>query len=104
METLLKLSPAQALLLRTAARRADGRVSPPETLRGGARAKVLTALLQLGWIEPADGGHTLTSAGYAAIGQQRPIPPDDVQPMDTIGDLQLPPSSRASWPGSSPSA
>ena len=89
METLLKLSPAQSLLLRTAARRADGRVIPPHTLRGGARAKVLTALLQRGWIEPADGGHVLTDAGYAAIGQQRPMPPDDVQPMDTIGDLQL---------------
>lgn len=48
METLLKLSPAQSLLLRTAARRADGRVIPPHTLRGGARAKVLTALLQRG--------------------------------------------------------
>ncbi len=90
METLLKLSPAQSLLLRTAARRADGRVIPPHTLRGGARAKVLTALLQRGWIEPADGGHVLTDAGYAAIGQQRPMPPDDVQPMDTTDDLQLP--------------
>ena len=89
METLLKLSPAQSLLLRTAARRPDGRVIPPDTLRGGARVKVLTSMLQRGWIEPADGGHTLTSAGYAAIGQQRPIPPDDVQPMDTTGDLQL---------------
>ena len=89
METLLKLSPAQSLLLRTAARRADGRVIPPHTLRGGARAKVLTALLQRGWIEPADGGHVLTDAGYAAIGQQRPMPPDDVQPMDTTDDLQL---------------
>ena len=89
METLLKLSPAQSLLLRTAARRADGRVIPPDTLRGGARAKVLTALLQRGWIEPADGGHVLTDAGYAAIGQQRPMPPDDVQPMDTTDDLQL---------------
>ena len=89
METLLKLSPAQSLLLRTAARRADGRVIPPHTLRGGARAKVLTALQQRGWIEPADGGHVLTDAGYAAIGQQRPMPPDDVQPMDTTDDLQL---------------
>ena len=89
METLLKLSPAQSLLLRTAARRADGRVIPPHTLRGGARAKVLTALLQRGWIEPADGGHVLTDAGYAAIGQQRPMPPDDVQSMDTTDDLQL---------------
>ena len=89
METLLKLSPAQSLLLRTAARRADGRVIPPDTLRGGARVKVLTALLQRGWIEPADDGHVLTDAGYAAISQQRPVPPDDVQPVDTIGDLQL---------------
>ena len=89
MDALPKLSPAQNLLLRTAARRADGRVIPPGTMRGGARIKVLTALLQRGWIEPADDGHALTDAGYAAIGQQRPAPPDDVQPVDTIGDLQL---------------
>jgi len=89
MDALLKLSPAQSLLLRTAARRADGRVIPPDTLRGGARAKVLTALLQRGWIEPADSGHVLTDAGYAEIGQQRPMSPDAFQPVDTIGDLQL---------------
>ena len=84
MDTLPKLSPSQSLLLRTAARRADGRVIPPDTLRGGARAKVLAALLQRGWIEPADDGHGMTDAGYAAIGQQRPVPPDDVQPVGTI--------------------
>jgi hypothetical protein len=89
MDTLPKLSPSQSLLLRAAASRADGRAIPPDTLRGGARAKVLTALLQRGWIESADGGHALTDAGYAAIGQQRPVPPDGVQPMDTIDDLQL---------------
>lgn len=89
MDTQPKLSPAQSLLLRTAARRADGRVIPPETLRGGARVKVLTALLQRGWIEPADDGHVMTDAGYAAIGLQRPAPLDDVQSMDTTDDLQL---------------
>ena len=89
MDTQLKLSPAQSLLLRTAARRADGRVTPPDTLRGGARVKVLTALLLRGWIEPADDGHVMTDAGYAAIGQERPVRPDDVQSVDTIGDLQL---------------
>ena len=89
METMLKLSPAQSLLLRTAARRADGRVIPPNTLRGGARVKVLTALLQRGWIEPAGDGHVLTDVGYAAIGQQRPAPPDDVQPVDATDGLQL---------------
>ena len=89
MDTLPKLSPAQALLLRTAARRADGRVIPPDTLRGSARVKVLTALLQRGWIDPADSGHMLTDASYAAIGQQRSVPPDDVQPMDATDDFQL---------------
>lgn len=83
METLLKLSPAQSLL------RPDGRVIPPDTLRGGARVKVLISLLQRGWIEPADSGHVLTDAGYAVIGQQRPMPPDDAQPMDATDDLQL---------------
>jgi len=77
MEILPKLTPAQSLLLRTAARRTDGRVIPPDTLRGGARVKVLTALLQRGWIEPTDDGHLLTDAGYAAIGQERPVRPDD---------------------------
>ncbi|RCX08284.1 DUF3489 domain-containing protein [Extensimonas vulgaris] len=89
MDTQPKLSPAQNLLLRSAARRADGRVIPPDTLRGGVRVKVLAALLQRGWIEPADDGQVMTDAGYAAIEQQRPAPPDDVQPTDTIGDLQL---------------
>ena len=89
METLPKLSPAQCLLLRTAARRADGRVTPPDTLRGGARVKVLTSLLQRGWIDPADDGHVMTDAGYAAIGQKRPMLPDDVQQMDVTDDLQL---------------
>lgn len=89
MDALLKLSPAQSLLLRTAARRPDGRVIPADTLRGGARVKVLSALLRCGWIKPADDGHLLTDAGYAAIGQERPVRPDDVQSVDTIGDLQL---------------
>ena len=89
MEALTKLSPAQNLLLRTAARRADGRVIPPDTMRGGARVKVLTALLDRGWIEPADGYHVLTDAGYAAIGQQRPVPPDGVAKCDTTDGLQL---------------
>jgi hypothetical protein len=43
MDTLPKLYPAQNVLLRTPARRADGRVILPDTMRGGARVKVLTA-------------------------------------------------------------
>lgn len=89
MDALPKISPAQSLLLRTAARNPDGRVIPPDTLRGGARVKVLTALLQRGWIKPADDGHVMTDVGYAAIARQRPVPPDDVQPVDTTSGLQF---------------
>ncbi len=89
METLPKLTPTQALLLRAAARNPDGRVIPPNTLRGGARVKTLTALLRRGWITPAGNRHALTDAGDAVIGRQRPAPPDDVPPLDTTGDLQL---------------
>ncbi|CAM5790421.1 hypothetical protein CCAE64S_02583 [Castellaniella caeni] len=83
-----KLSPAQSLLLHTAAHRADGQVISPDTLRGGARVKVLTALLLRGLIEAAEGGHALTDAGYAAIGQQRPAP-KGAQKADVPDDLQL---------------
>lgn len=86
---LPKLTPTQALLLRAAARRADGRVIPPDNLRGGARANTLTGLRQRGWIEPAGDGHALTDAGFAAVGRQRPAYPDAIQKLDTVGDLQL---------------
>lgn len=89
MDILPKLSPAQSLLLRTVARRADERVMPPDTLSGSARIKVLTTLLQRGWIESADGGHALSDAGYSVIGQQQPASQDDIQPMAAIDDLQL---------------
>ena len=88
METCPKLTPTQALLLRAAARRADGRVIPPVTLRGGARVKVLTALMQRGWVEPAGRGHVLTDAGYTVAGRQRPAPAGDGQPVDA--DFELP--------------
>jgi hypothetical protein len=39
-------TPTQTLLLRAAARRADGRVIPPDTLRG--------------WMEDGDGGYLAT--------------------------------------------
>lgn len=89
METCPKLTPTQALLLRAAARRADGRVIPPDTLRGGARVKVMTSLLQRGWIEPAGRSHALTDAGYAMAGRQRPAPVEDGQPVNASDALQL---------------
>jgi len=81
METLPKPTPTQGLLLRAAACRADGRVIPPDNLRGGTRVKVLTGLMQRAWIGPADDGHALTDAGYAVAGRKRPAPPEDLQPV-----------------------
>jgi len=91
METLSKLTPTQALLLRAAARRTDGRVIPPDNLRGGARVKAMTALMRREWIEASDGGFVLTDAGYAVAGRKRPAPPEaeGIQEMDTPDDLQL---------------
>ena len=91
METQSKLTPTQALLLRAAARRADGRVIPPDNLRGGARVKAMTALMRREWIEAGDGGFVLTDAGYAVAGRKRPAPPaaEGIREMDTDDALQL---------------
>lgn len=91
METLPKLTPTQALLLRAAARRADGRVIPPDNLRGGARVKAMTGLMRREWIEAGDGGFVLTDAGYAVAGRERTAPPaaEGIQEMDTPDALQL---------------
>lgn len=66
-----KLSPAQNLLRRTAARRPHGRVIPPDILRCGARAKVLTALLQHGWqphtVRGANSGMLRKKLGYGVV-------------------------------------
>lgn len=80
----------QMFILRAAVRRPHGEIEPlPDNLRGGARVRVLAALLRRGLIESADDGHVLTDAGFTAISQQRPVPQDDVQSVDTIGDPQL---------------
>jgi hypothetical protein len=90
MQTLPKLTSTEALLLRVAARRPDGRViSPSCAAARGRTVKALTALMQQGWIEPADDGHALTDAGYAVVGLRRPALPEDLQPVETRDDLQL---------------
>lgn len=91
MEFCPKLTPTQALLLRAAARRADGRVIPPANLRGGARVKAMTALMRREWIESGDSGFVLTDAGYAVAGRKRPASPETegLRELDTPDALQL---------------
>lgn len=68
METLPKLTSTQALLLRAAARRADGRMIPPANLRGGARVKEMTGLTTRTTTSSA----ALTSMRCLAIWSRRP--------------------------------
>ncbi|MBK7665437.1 MAG: DUF3489 domain-containing protein [Sterolibacteriaceae bacterium] len=89
MDMLPKLTPTEAPLLRSAACRADGRVIPPDTLRGGARVKALSGLLRRGWTEAGDGGYVLTEAGYVVAGRKRPTPPIDGDRANAVDDLQL---------------
>ena len=89
---MTKLSDAQAIILSSAARREDRIALPlPESLRGGAAAKVVGAMLAKGFLEEVDAdmrkgepmwretgdGHGVTlvatGAGLAAIG----IEPED---------------------------
>ena len=100
MTAQAKLTDTQTAILKAAAGRADGNIEPlPPTLRGGARAKVIEGLLARGLIVDADGNHLLTDAGYAAVGNRRPVP-KDVQKIDTPDALQkLEATSRTIRPG-----
>ncbi len=90
MKPNAKPTATQMFVLRAAVRRPLGEIEPlPDHLRGGACVKVMTALLRRGLIESADDGHVLTDAGFTAIGQQRPVPLENFQPVDTIDDIQL---------------
>lgn len=83
MTAQAKLTDTQTATLKAAAGRPEGNINPlPTTLRGGARAKVIEGLLARGLIVDADGRHSLTDAGYAAVGKRRPLP-KGVQKMDT---------------------
>lgn len=90
MKPNAKPTATQMFVFRAAVRRAHGEIETlPDNLRGGARVKALAALLRRGLIESADDGHVLTDAGFTAMDQQRPVPQDDVQSVDTIDDPQL---------------
>lgn len=75
-----KLTDTQTAILQAAAHRPDGNLEPlPDTLRGGARAKVIAGLLTRELItrfQDADRvEYYLTAAGYAAIGRKCEVPP-----------------------------
>lgn len=72
MTTKIKISDTQAAVLKAAVK-TKGRIEQfPENVNGGARSKVLRALIAAGFIQNEHEGHWLTDAGYAAIGKKRP--------------------------------
>ena len=77
-----KLTDTQTAILKAAVGHPDGNIEPlPNTLRGGARAKVIESLLAQGLVAESEDDHRLTDAGYAAVGKRRPVP-KGVQKMD----------------------
>jgi len=119
---MTQLSDTQALILSAAAQRPDHIALPlPESLRGGAAAKVVGAMLAKGFLEEVDAdtrkgepfwretgdGHGVTlvatDAGLAAIG----IEPDDANPAPTGADTapgNAPAQDTATEPAAAPKA
>jgi hypothetical protein len=72
MTTTTRLTDTQTAVLTAAADAPSGRIAWfPDTVQGGARAKVLQGLVARGLVEAVDEAYRLTSAGYAAIGRTR---------------------------------
>ena len=117
---MTKLSDTQAILLSTAAQRSDGSVLPlPGSLRGGAAAKVVGALLSRGLVreQAVDGEHKadtasnavwgglddgrgvqlfITTAGLEAIGVERVAEPGgDTGPVEAATEQQARPKQAA---------
>ena len=64
------LTPTQESLLKTAAGCTDRAIRWPDTLRGGARTKIITALIEAGLAENNSGSLVITDAGLEAIGMK----------------------------------
>jgi hypothetical protein len=84
------LSPTQKSLLTVAAQCADRAIRWPATLRGGARTKVIAAMLDAGFAENAAGTLVLTDAGMRAAG----VEPAPSQTPDPILKTGKPPRRR----------
>lgn len=63
-----KLTPTQESLLKTAAGCDDRAIRWPDTLRGGARTKIIAALVEAGLAENQNGSLVITDAGLEAAG------------------------------------
>lgn len=73
--TTIQLTVTQRQVLDHAADQADGRVTWfPDSVKGGARQKVLTGLLTRTLITTDGSDSFIAAAGYDALGRARPTP------------------------------
>lgn len=84
----IKLSATQRTILQNAAKRPDGNIEPlPDNVTPGVRQRVIDGLLSRGLVMKhgsgtgakgnADARHTISRAGYEAIGKEPPAKTDD---------------------------
>ena len=70
-----KLTPAQELILRHAAKHIDGKIDWfPDNIKGGARKKVIEGLFNRAFITPLGSDWFVAAEGYDALGLPRPGP------------------------------
>lgn len=70
-----QLSPSQQLILNHAAQTTDGKLDWfPDTIKGGARKKVLDSLFKRALITPLGNDWFVAAEGYDVLGRARPTP------------------------------
>ena len=91
--TTIQLTATQRQVLDHAADQPDGRLAWfPDSVKGGARQKVLTGLLTRALITTDGSDSFIAAAGYDALGRARPTPAP-VEPAPPSG-----PPKRRRWP------
>ena len=71
----IQLSPSQQLILNHAAQTADGKLDWfPDTIKGGARKKVIDSLFNRALITALGDDWVITDEGYDALGLPQPAP------------------------------
>lgn len=76
---MTKLTDTQQSLLKTAAGCADHAIRWPDTLRGGARTKIIASLVAAGLAQNRSGSLVVTDAGMRAVGVE-PAPAPKAKP------------------------
>ncbi len=80
--TTTQLTPAQHAILAYALEHTDGKIEWfPDNIKGGARKKVLEALVNRALVTPSGSDWLVTDEGYEAMGRARPAPAPATAPL-----------------------